>query len=246
MKNLLITLLLLLSANYTFAHFMWIETSPSGKLNQKHEVKVYFGEYTYGVTEKVEEEAFGKMKNFEVWIIGPSGEKSKLQMQPAANFYSGSFSPSSKGTYTVVLNNNKVDVIDYTQYNFGIFKTHYHSTARIDVGTGAPATAAANNEGITIVDVTGKAHAKGGEAVLKVLYKGEPLKENELTAFISVQWSKKLYTDKDGLVRLSLPWDSVYVFEATKKEELPGTYNGKEYQFIWHCATYRIAADRKL
>ncbi len=223
---------------------MWIETSPSGKLNQKHEVKVFFGEYTYGVREKTDGEAFGKMKNFEVWLISPAGEKSKLQLQPSANYYSGSFVPSAKGTYTVILNNNKVDVIDYTQYNFGIFKTHYHSTARVDVGSGAPATAAANNEGITIIDVTGKPHAKSGEAVLKILYKGQPLKEGEVTAFISDQWSKKLYTDKDGLVRLALPWDGVYLFEATTKEEVPGSYNGKDYQFIWHCATYRIAAQK--
>jgi len=28
--------------------------------------------------------------------------------------------------------------------------------------------------------------------------------------------------------------------ETTTKEEIPGTYNGEEYEFIWHCATYCI------
>lgn len=120
-KSLLLLVLFFVSAN-SFAHFMWVETSPIGKINKKQEVKVFFGEYTYVLQEKVAEEAFGKMKKFEVWVINPSGEKTKLQMTPGELSYNGSFEPKANGTYTVVLNNNNIDVIDYTQYDFGIFK----------------------------------------------------------------------------------------------------------------------------
>jgi uncharacterized GH25 family protein len=241
-KSILLLLLLFVTAN-SFAHFMWVETSPVGKLNKKQDVKVYFGEYTYGVVEKVGEEAFNKMKNFEVWVISPSGEKTKLQMTPADMFYSGSFEPKANGTYTVVLNNNNIDVIDYTQYDFGIFKTHYHATAKVEVGGATADTAAVNADGLSIVNITKKAADKG-ELIFKVLYKGQPIKDQEVTVFITDQWSKKVYTDKDGIIKFSLPWDVKYVMEATKKEEVPGKFNGKDYQFIWHCATYCIPAAK--
>lgn len=241
-KSILLLLLLFVTAN-SFAHFMWVETSPVGKLNKKQDVKVYFGEYTYGVVEKVGEEAFNKMKNFEVWVISPSGEKTKLTMTPADMFYSGSFEPKTNGTYTVVLNNNNIDVIDYTQYDFGIFKTHYHATAKVEVGGTMADTAAVNADGLSIVDITKKATDKG-EVSFKVLYKGQPIKDQEVTVFITDQWSKKVYTDKDGIIKFSLPWGVKYVMEATKKEEVPGKFNGKDYQFIWHCATYCIPAAK--
>jgi len=238
--NKFVLLLLLVSAQ-SFAHFMWIETGPSGQLNKKQEVKVYFGEYTYGVYEEVKGDAFKKMQYFDVWVTSPAGIKTKLQMQPGDNYYSGWFTPQSKGTHTIVLNNNKIDVIDYTQYDFGIFKTHYHSVARVQVGGDTTATAASNDEGLTIVDVSGK---PAGDTSLKILFKGQPAKETEVTIFVADQWSKKMVTDENGIVKFAMPWKTKYVIEATKKEEVPGTYSGKEYQFIWHCATYAIPAEK--
>lgn len=244
MKKYIFLLLTALLSTNAFAHFMWVETNPTGKLNQKQDVKVFFGEYTYGVQEKVAEEAFGKMKNFEVWVISPTGEKNILKMQPGDLFYSGSFEPKMNGTYTVVLNNNKIDVIDYTQYDFGIFKTHYHATAKVEVGNKANETAAVNPDGLSIVDITKKGHAQNNEATFKILYKGQPINETEVTVFISDQWSKKVYTDKDGIIKFNLPWGTKYIMEVTKKEEVPGNYNGKDYGFIWHCATYSIPAGK--
>ncbi|RZJ64806.1 MAG: DUF4198 domain-containing protein, partial [Flavobacterium sp.] len=119
MKKILLILALFLGTANAFAHFMWIETSPVGKSGQKQEVRVYFGEYTYGVEEKVNGEAFGKMKNFEVWAVGPDGQKSKIEVKPSESYYSGWFTPKANGTYTLLMNNNQIDVIDYTQYNFG-------------------------------------------------------------------------------------------------------------------------------
>ncbi|PZR21587.1 MAG: DUF4198 domain-containing protein [Flavobacterium psychrophilum] len=242
-KSILLILLLFVTAN-SFAHFMWVETSPVGKINKKQEVRVYFGEYTYGEIENADEEAFNKVKNFDVWVISPTGEKTKLQMTPAVTFYSGSFEPKANGTYTVVLNNSNIDVIDYTQYNFGIFKTHYHATAKVEVGGTASETAAINPNGLTIVDISKKVPANKGEVAFKVLYKGQPVKEQEVAVYITDQWSKKLYTDKDGIIKFSLPWGVKYIMETTKKEEVPGNFNGKDYQFIWHCATYSIPAEK--
>lgn len=223
-----------------FAHFFWVETNPNGKVNQKHEVKVFFGEYTYGVTEKVGEEAFNNVKNFTLWAVAPNGEKTKLETTAGDLFYSASFVPKTNGTYTIIVDNDKIDVLDYTQYNFGIFKTHYHCLTKVEVGAAPSETAAINPQGITIVDVSKKPALENGEVTLRILYKGAVAKEKEVDVFVKDLWTKKITTDADGLIKLNLPWNTKYIVEVSQKEEVPGKYNGKDYQFIYHSSTYTI------
>ena len=160
----------------------------------------------------------------------------ELQTTARDSFYVASFTPQAEGTYTVILNNNKIDVIDYTQYDFGIFKTHYHSTARIQVGKGTGNMQSQNPDGLSLVRLPDENES----AVFRVLYKGEPLVKNEVTVFVTDLWSKTIYTDEEGLISFKLPWNEKYILEVTSKEEVPGTYNGRDYEFIWHCATYCI------
>ena len=65
MKKSIITLLFLFFiASQSFAHYLWIETNATGKIGQTQEIKIFYGEYTYGVIEKVNGEAFPKVKDF--------------------------------------------------------------------------------------------------------------------------------------------------------------------------------------
>lgn len=239
MKKLLlsITFILFISAT-SFAHYLWIETNPSGLINQEQEIKIYYGEYNYGVFEDVNSEAFSKVSNFTLWIMDPAGKKHKLKTNPEDVFYIAKFTPNLKGTYTILLNNNEIEVIDYTQYDFGIFKTHYHSVAKIQVGDIPSKTVSLNENGITIEDVS----ASGDEIKLQVLFKNKILPKNEVKIYVSDLWSKTLETNEDGIVSFKLPWKTKYIVETTKKEEVPGIYKDKNYQFIWHCVTYTIPA----
>ncbi|MEC3965227.1 DUF4198 domain-containing protein [Flagellimonas halotolerans] len=236
MKKLIVTLLLItlpvLSAS---AHYLWIETNGNGKLGQKQEIRVHYGEYTYGVIEKVKGEAFPLVSKFTLWVIAPDGTKTELSTEAKEDHYLASFTPSKNGVYTIALNNNEIDVIDYTEYDFGIFKTHYHSTAKVLVGTDGD-TKTVNPEGIVVKQLEND----GEEIKLQVVYKGKPLAKNELKVYVSDLWSKTLYTDDNGEVSFALPWNTKYIVETTTKEEIPGTYNGDDYEFIWHCATYCI------
>jgi uncharacterized GH25 family protein len=217
------------------AHYLWIETNGTGKLSQAQEVRVHYGEYTYGVIEKVEGEAFPAVSKFTLWAIAPDGTKTPLTTEAKEDHYLASFTPSQNGVYTIALNNNEIDVIDYTQYDFGIFKTHYHSTAKVQVGSDGD-TKTANPDGIVV-----KQLENDGEKIkLQVLYKGEPIPKNEFKVYVADLWSKTLYTDDNGEVSFALPWNTKYIVETTTKEEIPGTYNGEDYEFIWHCATYCI------
>lgn len=241
MKKIFLLVALLAFSASSFAHMMWLETSPTGKTNQKQQVKVFFGEYAEGLFEKTAGDSFNKVKKFTLWAVAPNGEKTKLETIAADTYYSAYFVPTTNGTYTIVLDNNEIDVLDFTKYNFGIFKTHYHCISKVEVGTKTNETAAINPEGLTLVDVSKTLHKLNGEVTLKVLYKGKILKDKEVDLLLKDHWSKKVKTDSDGLIRFSLPWDTNYVVEVTNKEEVPGKYNGLDYQFIWHSTSYLIS-----
>lgn len=236
MKKILILAMLFLSITQTFAHFLWVETNLNGEVGKEQEIKVYFGEYTYGEFEKPDSDAFNAVDKFTLLVVEASGKNTVLKTTAKKGYYSAKFTPSKKGTYTVVLNNNKIDVIDYTKYDFGIFKTHYHATAKINVGNKIASTAKDESEGLTIKDIS----TKTDEAKLQVFYKNKPLAKAEVVIFVADQWSKKIETNEEGIIEFSYPWKTKYVLEVTKKEEVPGVYNDKPYEFIWHCATYAI------
>ncbi|MGY5356146.1 DUF4198 domain-containing protein [Wenyingzhuangia sp. IMCC45467] len=237
MKKHLLTLSIILLANFnSFAHYMWIETSPNGKVGKSQEVKVYFGEYTYGEIEETNGDAFKKVQNFTLWVVDANGNKTALKVNPKKDFYVAEFTPANKGTYSVILDNNNIDVIDYTQYNFGIFKTHYHSVAKVQVGKKDNDTATVNADGITVKDVSEKENT----IKLQVLFKDKALAKNEVKVYVADLWTKTLTTDENGFVTFNLPWDTKYIVETTHKEEVPGKYNNKDYEFIWHCVTYSI------
>lgn len=228
--------LVLLFSQASWAHYMWLETAKKGEKGRAQLVNVYFGEYTYGLIEKPGEERFKAVEKFKVWVVAPSGIKSELVLNIVETSYQGTFVPQEKGTYTLILNNNDIEVLDYTQYNFGVFKTHYHASAQVVVGD-ASTMASMNQEGLSIKQMADKDH----KVSLQILYKGEPFSEKEVSIFVEDLWSKTISTDKEGLISFSLPWKTKYIVEATHKEEVPGQYLGKNYEFVWHCATFCIS-----
>lgn len=242
MKNIAFLVLALLIQASAFAHYLWIETAPNAKLNEEHLVKVRFGEYTYGAIEEVGSKAFNSVKNFSLWLVSPNGENIELKTKAGFDFYSARFTPSENGTYTIALDNTNMGVLDYTEYDFGIFKPQYHAKAKVTVG-GTPETLTTTNpDGIEIIDLSEKLAKAGNEVKLKVLFKEQILVEQEVVIYVNDLWSKKLTTNKEGEVRFKLPWKkTLYTVETIHNEKVPGTFNNKEYQFIWHCATYALS-----
>lgn len=54
------------------------------------------------------------------------------------------------------------------------------------------------------------------------------------------QWFKTLYTDEEGRLSLSLPWDGQYVIETVYTEDRLGTFERDDYEAIRHTATFNI------
>lgn len=236
MKRSIIVIVILLSGvARVSAHYLWVQTDPFGELGKEQEVRIYFGEYTYGLKEKVTGEAFVAVKDFTLWVVDDSGKRTELQFVPREDYYLATFTPYKEGTYTIILNNDQIGVIDYSAYDFGIFKTHYHSVAKIQVGEKTGQSATGNPTGLTISNVS----QNQDSLRLRVFYKNEILPKHEVTIFVADQWSRSLETDDDGYIDIALPWkDTNYIVEITRKEETPGTFRHKPYEFIWHCVTH--------
>ena len=233
MIKLSLTILLLIYYSTSFAHYLWIETSPYGELNKKQEVKIHYGEYNYGVIEKTDSDAFKSVARFEVWVINPAGNSTKLNLVKKEDHYLGDFTPIQEGTFTIQLKNDHIDVIDYTEYDFGIFKPHYRSFAKVNVADASSASII-TDEGLSIKEIP----SENEEKTLQVYYHGEPISKQEVKIYVSDLWSKTLNTDAQGKISFALPWNTTYTVETTINENVPGTYNGEDYEFIWHCATY--------
>lgn len=240
MKKSILTILFLAVISNSFAHYIWIETNPSGKINNEHEIKIRFGEFSEGVIEKVSGENFNNVKEFTIWLIAPDGSKTSLQAIAKNDYYSTSFIPQQKGTYTIALDNKNIKVFDYTKYDYTTFKPEYHAKARVVVEGSISELKSTNPEGIEIIDVTPKSHQNTQEVTLKVLYKNTALKNGEITLFTAEKWSLKEKTNDQGLVTFKLPKKTIYTVEVTHEEKVPGTYKEVDYKLIWHCATYFI------
>lgn len=225
--------------NHLSAHALWLETEPFGTKDKEHQIHIFYGEYSYGIKEKSSGEAFEKVKNFKLWLVAPNGKKTMLNAITTDSCFTASFIPQKEGLYTVVLDNNEIEVLDYTQYNFGIFKTHYHSVAKIQIGQ-APGSSmlAENSNGLAIIDKSDSSR----EVNLQVLYMDKALTDCEVEISLPDQWKKIVKTDDNGMVSFKTPWKAHYLIEVTKKEEVPGTYRDKDYEFVWHCVTYFIKA----
>ena len=52
-KSIIAFIVHLFIIGQSFAHHFWIETNLQGVMGQEQEIRVYFGEYTYGVVEIV-------------------------------------------------------------------------------------------------------------------------------------------------------------------------------------------------
>lgn len=236
MKKIYLFLLLLAPFTQAFSHYLWIETASSGSLNTSHIIKIKYGEFAYDEIEEVTNEAFIKVKNFDLWVIAPNGEKKELKATANGDHYQANFTPTQSGNYIVYLDNKKMEVVDSSQYNFGIYKPQYHATARINIGKTTDFSKSTNTEGLDITEIKNLNNA----ITLRVSYKKEALNKSKVMVFFKDGWSKELETDEKGEVTFTLPWPTAYTIEVIHIDKTAGQYKQVPYEFIYNCTTHYI------
>lgn len=227
----LIMLGLIFSSSSIFAHALWIETKPTGKIGQKQNIKVFYGEYAANERDSVAK-WYSDVKEFTLWLIGPGQQKTQLILAAGDNYFESSFTPEKNGAYTLVVSHEARELGGTTKY-------HFLSSATVSVGKIlAPV---ADNPNALKLHVAGALSAKVNKPLqLQAFLRDAAAKGKVVSVFSPNGWSRELTTNEDGLVEFIPLWAGRYVFEVTDTDRTPGQHHGKDYKASWKGATYSL------
>ncbi|MCE7053965.1 DUF4198 domain-containing protein [Algoriphagus sp. AGSA1] len=224
-KSAYLTMMLFMLVIGAQAHALWIHTSSKSEIGQVHPYKIYYADYHENAIEPVEK-WYSDVKEFELWLVSPSGKKTKLEPTATEEYFEGSFIPEESGEYRMQISHTADPETGKTSYQFNAY-------AQIWVGKGkAPSPPES--------DLALVRKAKSDE--LQVLYKGKSLSHGELAVLGPDAETQELKTGKKGKVKASLEIKGTYFVEATHTEKLSDN-EPSGLKAIWRCATQAIEID---
>lgn len=237
-KSAFLLVMVSLSSLPVFGHYLWIEAGPVAVKGEKHEVKIFYGEY-----ENSRREEAGKrleeVNGIQAFVIEPGGKKLPLALEKSSDHYLSSFSPSRTGTYQVFAVNDVRDVVDWTAYDLGIVKPVYYARLEVRVteagkpATAVPAASGTPHQDFDIVVLPSPAYETGHPISMNLFKDGKELEKGKIMVYAPNGWMKEL--ERNGQAYSFIPADKgMYVIESVYKEKTPGTYKGQNYEAIRH------------
>jgi len=227
--KLLITLFIsIIATQMSFAHALWIETSSNGSLNKKHTVKVFYGEYAEQAIDPVDK-WYSDVKDFDLYLISPSGTKTKLDKKSNIDHFESEFIPSENGTYTLSIVHGAKEPYETMRFEFS-------SVAFVTVGKGqatstkAPFHLKPNNSNPKV----------GNDLEISVLNDGLGQKETEVIIMGPEGWTKTVHSDENGKISFKPLAVGKYIIEASKTEDKAEEWDGKKIEKIWRGSTLAI------
>jgi uncharacterized GH25 family protein len=225
---LLIVMCLLFCAKIS-AHALWIETPVVGRIGQKQEIKVFYGEYSNNERDDIAK-WYSDVKDFSIWLTAPGKEKIKLQTTPGTNFYSTHFTPDKNGLYLLTVSHEAKELGGSTKYEF-------LSAAMVAVGEAVNV----NHSLIPVsfhVTLNEVKSYKLNEAVkFTVVQNGKSMAKKKVAVFSPDGWTKEIISDENGEVIFTPQWAGRYVLESTSDEKISGEHYGKSFTAAWQGAT---------
>lgn len=236
MKRFLILTLLLftLLLGNVYAHALWIETNTVGQKGRTQTVTIVYAE----PDDKPEKIAdwYSDVKEFELWLIGPDGQKKKLAVTLGQDRFTAEFIPQQDGVYTLAIGHAAKELGGTTKYQF-------NATAVVTVGKSVTSPTLRLNE-LNVAEMQfGKVYKVGKPISLVGFFKGQPSEKLHITVSSPSGWNRDIVTNADGLAEFTPVWPGRYKLEASKTEKITGEYGGKTYQAIWRCATYVLTVQ---
>ncbi|MGN6419753.1 MAG: DUF4198 domain-containing protein [Pseudobacter sp.] len=234
MKQFTLSAALLLMTFIASAHAIWIETASKGNKNKTHQVRVFLGEYADNERDSVRN-WFSNMKEAELYITDPSGNKQKIALRDAGNYLAGEFTPATEGSYTLSIAHTVADI-----YNEG--KIEYYATASVNVGK-------AGNEMLSkstflAVQPPVEAGKVASPLHLQVYMEGAPVAKAKVLVISPDGWERTLYSDEQGKVSCATIQPGMHMLEVVKVLKTPGTHNGKSFKQVTHMVTHCIQVNK--
>ncbi|WP_333865296.1 DUF4198 domain-containing protein [Sphingobacterium sp.] len=222
-------LAVLLCSHTGHAHALWIESSSYGTLNQTHEVKVYYGEFATNERDQVDK-WYSDVKDFSLMLHAPGKEPVNLQLTNEGDHFSGSFQPTSAGTYFLSIVKAPKDLGGKTKYEF---------SSLVPVLVGKPAALDYNSVKNPLqIELLGTTNVKKGQPVqAKITSFGKAVPQAKVSVFSTTGWGKEFVTDENGILTFDAIWSGPYVLEASTFTETAGEHEGKPYASAWQGST---------
>ncbi len=236
MKHLVTTLLFGCLITHAFGHALWIETNPTGQKGKPHAVRIVYAEP--GETPEKTAGWYSDVKSFELWLISPDQQKTKLTVTPDTDQFTAAFTPDQDGLYTLAIGHTAKDPGGTTKYQF-------NATAAVMVGQpGKRAVPGANELSVAPVDA-GRLYQTGQPVALAGLFKAKPAGKLQITVYSPAGWNRTIQANAGGQADFTPLWPGTYYIEATTTEKESGEMAGKPYHSVWRCATYRLVVSGK-
>ncbi|GGB96767.1 DUF4198 domain-containing protein [Dyadobacter sediminis] len=233
LKNLILLVIVLLSnAGSLFAHALWIETSTVGKAGQKQTVKIIYAE----PDDKPEKlgDWYSDVKEFELWLIAPDKQKTKLATVAAEDHFTSEFTPRQDGVYTLTISKAAKELGGSTIYQF-------NASAIIKVGKSLTGNEASFNENEISVFADASGTFRTNQSVnVTTRLKNKPAEKMEVSIASPSGWNRHARSDAGGAAEFVPVWPGTYKIEASASEKAEGDHFGKPYKSIWRSATLLI------
>ena len=207
------------------AHALWIHTASKSEIGKEHPYKIYYADYHENAIEPVAK-WYSNVKEFELWLVSPSGKKTKLQPTATEAYFEGSFTPEEAGEYRMQISHTADPGDSKTAYQFNAY-------AQIWVGKGKAST---------LPDLDLALVRKPNSRELEVLFKGKALPEGKLAILGPDAETQELITGKRGKAKADWGSKGTYFAEATHTEKLPEN-DTSGLKAIWRCATQAIEVE---
>lgn len=210
----------------TIAHGYWFEIEGSHKLNEPVTVKLYFGDFPAGI--RSSGQALDKVKDITVSVAAPGAEKQQIVMKQTPDYWEGSFTPKTEGTYEITGINDIREVQDWTKHELGIVRPIQYMKVNYAVGDARTQQASANFIDMAITEVKSNNYTlhitKGG----KLLAKQKIL----LSSFGGKEYTVE--TNAKGDANIELENAALYVFSIDWIDKTQGTFKDKKYETVRH------------
>lgn len=234
MKRFLTSLLFIGLVANAFGHALWIQTNSTGQKGKKQTVRIVYAEP--GDTPEKLGDWYSDVKSFDLWLISPDQQKTKLTVTPGADNYTAEFTPEQDGVYTLAVGHAAKDLGGTTKYQF-------NATAAVTVGRTKSAAVASPNDLNVAVMQPGGSYKVGQPVKLAGVFKAKPSEKLQIAVHSPSGWNREITTNTDGQAEFTPLWPGRYYVEASKTEKETGEQGGKTYQSVWRCATYILDVD---
>ncbi len=200
------------------AHYFWLEAG-----DNNNEARLYYGEYQEGLREK-SPGILDNILNPVVWQPSADGARKPLPVVTRADH----IAVAAIGL-PVLMERAGGRVIDMSKHG-GQGKVRNMVYARLDV----PGSGSAPVLALDMLPV------KGSPELVRVVFNSAPLPKTKVSVYAPNGWSRELYSDAQGELRIAVPWAGTYVLYVTHTQPQKGEIGGEMYEALRHGTTLSL------